>query len=60
MIKIVSIFFFVFSIIFLLRYVIEFFIMLRDENPKPITINKVTEIFIYISVAYIITFLITL
>lgn len=60
MIKIASIFFFVFSIIFLLRYAIEFIIMLRDDNPKPMTINKVTEIFIYVSVSYIITFLITI
>jgi hypothetical protein len=60
MIKVISIFFFIFSIIFLLRYAIEFFITLRDENPKPMTINKVTEIFIYVSVAYIITFLITI
>jgi hypothetical protein len=60
MMKIASIFFFILSIIFLLRYVSEFLLALRDENPKPITINKVTEIFIYIAVSYIITFLITL
>jgi hypothetical protein len=60
MIKIASIFFFVFSIIFLLRYAIEFFLMLRDDNPKPMAINKATEIFIYVSVSYIITFLITI
>lgn len=58
--KIASIFFFVFSIIFLLRYLVEFFIMLRDENPKPMAINKVTEIFIYVAVSYVITFLITI
>ena len=57
--KIASIFFFVLSIIFLLRYVSEFLLALRDENPKQITINKVTEIFIYFAVSYIITFLIT-
>lgn len=60
MIKIASIFFFVLSIIFLLRYAIEFIIMLRDDNPKPMAINKVTEILIYVSVSYIITFLITI
>jgi hypothetical protein len=60
MIKITSIFFFVFSIIFLLRYAVEFLIMLRSDNPKPMTINKVTEIAIYVAVAFIITFLITI
>jgi hypothetical protein len=34
--------------------------MLRDENPKPMAINKVTEIFIYVAVSYVITFLITI
>lgn len=58
--KIASIFFFVFSIIFLLRYIVEFFIMLRDENPKPMGINKITEIFIYVAVSYVVTFLITI
>jgi len=58
--KIASIFFFVFSIIFLLRYAVELFVMLRDENPKPMGINKVTEIAIYAAVAYALTFLITL
>lgn len=60
MIKITSIFFFVFSIIFLLRYAVEFLIMLRSDNPKPMTINKVTEILIYVAVSFIITFLITI
>ena len=60
MMKIASIFFFVLSTIFLLRYVSEFLLALRAENPKPITINKVTEVLIYIAVSYIITFLITL
>lgn len=57
--QIASIFFFILSIIFLLRYVVEFFIMLRAENPKPLTINKITEVLLYIAVSYIITFLIT-
>lgn len=60
MIKTASIFFLIFSIIFLLRHMIEFIMMLRDDNPKPMAINKATEIFIYIAVAYIITFSITI
>lgn len=56
----ISIFFFILSIIFLLRYVGEFLLALRDENPKPMAINKIIEIFIYISVSYVITFLITI
>ncbi len=60
MIKIASIFFFIFSIIFLLRFLIEFIMVLRSDNPKPMAINKVTEIFIYVAVSYMITFLITI
>lgn len=60
MIKIVSIFFFIFSIIFLTRYLVEVILAVRSETPKPININKIVEIFLYISVSYILTFLITL
>jgi hypothetical protein len=60
MIKIISIFFFIFSIIFLLRYVVEIFIALMSETTKPIKINKIIEISLYVSISYILTFLITL
>jgi hypothetical protein len=59
MMQIASIFFFVLSIIFILRHIIEFALILRDDNPKAMSINKITEIFIYIAVSYIITFIIT-
>jgi hypothetical protein len=58
MIKIISLFLFIFSIIFLLRYIVEFFISLRSETPKPMGINKITEICLYISISYILTFII--
>ena len=60
MIKAISIFLFVFSIIFLLRYLVEIFLAVRSETPKPININKIIELFLYVSVSYIITFLIAL
>lgn len=60
MIKAISIFLFVFSIIFLLRYIVEIFLAVRSEVPKPININKIIELFLYVSVSYIITFLIAL
>jgi hypothetical protein len=34
--------------------------MLRSDNPKPMTINKITEMLIYVAVSFIITFLITI
>lgn len=60
MIKAASIFFFILSMIFLLRYIGEFLLALKDENPKPMSINKVIEIFIYLSLSYVITFLIAI
>lgn len=58
--KIASIYFLILSIVFLLRYIVGFILRMRDENPQPMEINKVTEIFIYIAVSYIITFLISI
>jgi hypothetical protein len=60
MIKAISIFFFILSIIFILRYVIEIFLAIRSEEPRPININKIIEVFLYISISYILTFLIAL
>jgi hypothetical protein len=54
----ISLFLFILSIIFLLRYAIEFFISLRSEDPKPMGINKVIEILLYMSISYITTFII--
>jgi hypothetical protein len=39
---------------------VEIFLAVRSETPKPININKAVEIFLYISISYILTFLITL
>jgi hypothetical protein len=60
MIKPISIFLFIFSIVFLLRYVVEVILAIRSEEPRQISINKMIEIFLYISISYILTFLITL
>lgn len=60
MIKIASIFFFILSTIFLLKHIIQFAMILRDENPKPMTVSKVNEVIIYVAISYIITFLITI
>lgn len=52
---------FVLSIIFLLKnMIIDFSIRLFDENPKPLEYDNFTKIFLYLSVSYVITYLIFL
>jgi hypothetical protein len=55
----IKIYFFVLSLIFLLKFIFEFVSKLRDENPKAMDVSKTELSFIYLSIAYIITFIIT-
>jgi hypothetical protein len=58
MIKQIETFLLVLSLVYLLRFAIEFLLKLRDENPKPIEIAKVNQVFIYLAISYVITFII--
>lgn len=59
MLKQIEIFLFILSSIYLLRFVIEFLVRFKDEVPKPMEISNVNQVFIYLAVAYVITYLIT-
>jgi hypothetical protein len=50
-------FFFVLSIIYSLKFVFEFLMRFREENPEPIEIHKVDKVFLYFTTAYIITYI---
>jgi|694.fasta_scaffold39382_12 hypothetical protein len=54
----IKIFFLVLSFVYSLRFILEFIIKLIQEEPVPMKINKVNEIFLYLSLSYIITSLI--
>ena len=56
----IKLFLFILSIVFSLRYVVEFFTKYREENPKPMTIDKTSKIFLYFAVSYFLTYLISL
>jgi hypothetical protein len=58
MIEQIKLFLFVLSVVFTLRFVSEFVLKLFQEEPQPMKINSVKETFIYIALAYIITFII--
>jgi hypothetical protein len=55
----IKVYFLVLSLIFLLKFIFQFVSKLRDENPKAMEVSKTEVIFIYLSLAYIITFIIT-
>jgi hypothetical protein len=56
----VFLFFMVLSTIFFSKFIIEFLINLFSEEPSMIKISKTDQIFLYLSISYIITFLISL
>jgi hypothetical protein len=56
--KQITFFLLVLSILFVLRYFSELLIKLIQEEPKPMKLTVFTEIFLYLSIAYIATFLI--
>lgn len=58
MINEIKIFFLILSVVFSLRFVAEFIIKLLQEEPVPMKISKVNEVFLYLSLSYIITSLI--
>jgi hypothetical protein len=58
MINEIKIFFLILSVVFSLRFVVEFIIKLLQEEPVPMKISKVNEVFLYLSLSYIITSLI--
>jgi hypothetical protein len=55
MINEIKMFFLVLSFVYSLRFILEFIIKLIQEEPVPMKINKVNEVFLYLSVSYIIT-----
>jgi hypothetical protein len=58
MINEIKIFFLILSIVFSLRFIFEFIVKLLQEEPVPMKISKVNEVFLYLSLSYIITSLI--
>ena len=56
MINQIELYLFILSCIFVLRFVIEFLLQLREENPKAITPTTTEKVFLYLTISYIITF----
>jgi hypothetical protein len=54
----VLIYFSILSLIYLLRFIFEFLIKLLSEEPSVMKISKYDEVFLYLSISYLITFII--
>jgi hypothetical protein len=57
MIEQIKLFLFVIRIIYTLRFVVEFVVRLTQENPEPMTMSKLDQVFQIISLSYIITYI---
>lgn len=57
MINELKLFLLVLSLIFTLRFVIQFTIKLFQENPEEFKINKIEKVLIHFAIAYIITYI---
>jgi hypothetical protein len=57
MISNIELYLFVLSIIFILRFVIEFVVKLFITDAEPLSINKYEKVSLYFSFSYIITYI---
>ena len=51
----IEIFTFIISLLFIARYVIQFIGELREENPNPMNLSVINQLFLYLSGSYVIT-----
>jgi hypothetical protein len=53
----IKLFLFVLSLIYTLRFIFEFVFKLTQENPEPLVVKELEKVFLYLSSAYIITYI---
>ncbi len=53
----IKLFLFVLSILYTSRFIVEFVIRLTQENPEPMTVTKLEQLFQLVSLSYIITYI---
>jgi hypothetical protein len=53
----IKLFLFVLSIVYVLRFIVEFVIKLTQENPDPLVMSKLEQTLQIISLSYIITYI---
>jgi|694.fasta_scaffold36822_5 hypothetical protein len=58
MITNIVVFFAILSLVYTLRFVVEFIIKFLSEEPKLMKLSKVDIVFLYLTISYLITFII--
>jgi hypothetical protein len=58
MLEELKLFLLILSSVFVLVQIFNFIILLFEEEPKPIKINKDNQILLYLTISYIITYII--
>ncbi len=53
----IKFFIFLMCIFYILKLLFDFFIRFTQQNPKPIKLSFVSEILLFVSLSYIITYL---
>lgn len=55
----IFLFFLVLSIIYSSKFLFEFLFKFKQKNPEPLKISKEDKIFLYLSMSYIITYILS-
>jgi len=51
-------FLFILSIVYILRFVVEFVLKLMDNNPSVLKVSNTNQVFLYFAISYFITYFI--
>lgn len=57
MINEIKLFIFVLSVVFVLRFILQFAYELTRENPEQLKLKETEKVFLYVAVSYIITYI---
>jgi hypothetical protein len=49
-------FLFILSIVYILRFVVEFVLKLMDNNPSVLKVSNTNQVFLYFAISYFITY----
>jgi|ADurb_Ile_02_Slu_FD_contig_31_1340987_length_620_multi_2_in_0_out_0_2 hypothetical protein len=60
MLEKIFLYFFILSGLYVFVFVVKFFILLKQDNPPPIINTKLEKILLYLSMAYILTGIVTM
>lgn len=45
----------VLSVVYISKFLFEFILTLREEDPEPMNVSKTNQVFLYFAIAYILT-----